>query len=215
MTYHTKSLPYLACATSVRWRAVFLGMFAVFFAISLPGCGSPSSTAPAWSKDEARGESETEPKPALVAYGDWPDLREQVLADNRFTVIDFWSLSCQPCLQELPNLAKLQNQHADQVKCVGVSLDFDGRKSKPPESYEERITEVMTKIEAGFTTFICETPSDDMYAALDIPSIPAVFVYDQSGKLVKKFVDAGDTAGFTYEEDVIPFLVESGLQTSG
>ena len=45
-----------------------------------------------------------------------------------------------------------------------------------------------------------------MYAATKLASIPAVLVYDAEGKVVKVFVDAGETVGFSYEKDVIPLV---------
>ena len=39
-----------------------------------------------------------------------------------------------------------------------------------------------------------------------MPSIPAVLVFDAEGKLVKQFIDAGETIGFTYDKDVIPMV---------
>ena len=33
-------------------------------------------------------------------------------------------------------------------------------------------------------------------------------VYDKDGKLVKRFIDADDTAGFSYEKDIIPFVTK-------
>jgi hypothetical protein len=39
-----------------------------------------------------------------------------------------------------------------------------------------------------------------------LASIPAVLVFDGEGNLTKVFVDAGESAGFTYEKDVVPFV---------
>jgi len=115
-------------------------------------------------------------------------------------------LSCPPCLKELPELAELNRESGEQLECVGVAVDFDGRKSKPPEAYEPKIRGVLESMDATFTNYICQTPSDEVFADLEIPSIPAVFVYDGRGELIKRFVDAGETQGFTYQKDVIPFL---------
>ncbi len=61
----------------------------------------------------------------------------------------------------------------------------------------------------GFPTYISSTPSDDVFTSAELISIPAVLVFDADGKIARKFVDAGDTLGFTYEKDVIPFVTKS------
>ncbi|TWU42836.1 thiol-disulfide oxidoreductase [Novipirellula artificiosorum] len=141
-----------------------------------------------------------------IAYASWQEIEQQITLVNKLTVVDFWSLSCQPCLEEFPGLVRLNKELGDKVKCMSVDVDFDGRKSRPPESYEERIVNFLTSVGATFPTFISQTASDEIFAELELASIPAVFVYDAEGNLVKRFVDAGETAGFSYDEDVIPFV---------
>ena len=58
----------------------------------------------------------------------------------------------------------------------------------------------------GFPTYISETPSEDVFTSMKIASLPAVLVYGADGKVVKTFVDTGDTAGFNYKSDVAPLV---------
>ncbi|WP_442507973.1 TlpA family protein disulfide reductase [Novipirellula sp. SH528] len=141
-----------------------------------------------------------------ILYGSLQEIQNRVAKTNKITVVDFWSLSCRPCLEEFPGLVRLDKQFADKVQCISVDVDFDGRKSRPPKHYEERVVAFVTSVESTFPNYISTTESDDVYAELDLDSIPAVLIYDADGKLVKKFVDAGDTAGFTYDKQVIPFV---------
>jgi hypothetical protein len=95
------------------------------------------------------------------------------------------------------------------VQCIAVDLDFDGRKSRPPEHYEDQVVSFLHDVGAsGFPTYISRTPSDDVFAAMKLDSIPAVLIYNAQGELAKAFVDAGETAGFTYEDDVIPLVTK-------
>jgi hypothetical protein len=64
----------------------------------------------------------------------------------------------------------------------------------------------LSSVGADFDNYLCNTPSDDVFAEVGLPSIPAVLVYDANGNLVKQFVDAGETIGFSYDTDVIPFV---------
>ena len=142
-----------------------------------------------------------------VQYGSWEEIQGLVKSAGRVTVVDLWSLSCEPCLKEFPGLVELHQTMGENVQCVAVDLDFDGRKSRPPEHYEDRVAAFLTGVKAeGFPTYISTTPSDDVFAATELPSIPAVLIYDAKGEVVKVFVDAGESAGFTYEKDVVPFV---------
>tara|TARA_R110002073_G_scaffold56905_8_gene144752 strand:- start:6467 stop:7276 length:810 start_codon:yes stop_codon:yes gene_type:complete len=147
-----------------------------------------------------------------ILYGSLDEIQDRIAKTNKITVVDFWSLSCRPCLEEFPGLVRLDKQFADKVQCISVDVDFDGRKSRPPKHYEERVVAFVTSVGATFPNYISTTESDEIYSELDLDSIPAVLIYDADGKLVKKFVDAGDTAGFTYDKQVIPF-VKQMMQT--
>ena len=141
-----------------------------------------------------------------LSIASWSEIESHAKSTGRITVVDLWSLSCGPCLKEFPGLVRLSKSMPQRVSCIGVSLDYDGRKSKPPESYSENVVSFLTAVQSRFPNFLCSTPSDDVYKSTQIPSIPAVLVFDTQGKLVKQFVDSGETIGFTYDKDVIPFV---------
>ena len=141
-----------------------------------------------------------------VRYATWQQIENDATTTGKVTVVDLWSLVCEPCLKEFPGLVRLHQQYGDRVQCIAVDVDFDGRKTRPPETYEQRVTTFIESVGATFPTYISRTPSDDVYAANNVASIPAVLVFDASGNLVKVFEDAGDTAGFTYEEDIAPLV---------
>ena len=141
-----------------------------------------------------------------VRYATWHQIEQAATSTGKITVVDLWSLVCEPCLKEFPGLVRLHQELGDRVQCIAVDVDFDGRKTRPPETYEERVTAFLDSVGAEFPTYISRTPSDDVYAANRLASIPAVLVFDADGKLVQVFEDAGDTAGFTYEKDIMPLV---------
>lgn len=149
-------------------------------------------------------------KDVSVDYAAWEKVRQTATQSGKMTVLDVWSLACGPCLKEFPNLVAMQKRFGDKVVAIGANVDFDGRKSRPPESYEPKVTEFLSNVEAEFDNFIVQTPSDEVFEAIGIGSIPAVLVFDADGQLAKQFSDVGETAGFTYEADIVP-LVEKLL----
>lgn len=123
-------------------------------------------------------------------------------------VVDVWSLSCDPCMREFPGLVKLQEEHGEALVCISANIDYDGRPSAPPEGNYSAVMRFLRAQNAKLKNYICGTPSEEVYSTLDIDSIPAVFLFDAEGKEVKRFVDAGETRGFTYEENIVPAVGE-------
>ncbi|MAI34521.1 MAG: TlpA family protein disulfide reductase [Rubripirellula sp.] len=142
-----------------------------------------------------------------VKFATWQEIDQFAKSAGRITVIDLWSLACEPCLEEFPGLVKLHQTMGKSVQCIAVDVDYDGRKSRPPEYYQTRIVDFLNSVKAsGFPTYISKTPSDDVFETTKLISIPAVMIYDSKGEVVKVFVDTGEDNAFTYEKDVVPFV---------
>lgn len=112
---------------------------------------------------------------------------EDLLASQRgkVVVMDCWSTSCVPCLQEFPNLVKLHDRHGpEKVACVSVSFDYEGLGK--PEDVLPDVEKFLREQRAAFANVVATDP-DAVYAKYQFPSIPAVFVFDQEGKLLKRF----------------------------
>lgn len=151
--------------------------------------------------------SEASTREIEAQVADWDAIAAKAKSAGKITIIDLWSLSCEPCLKEFPGLVRLHQTYADQVQCIAANVDFDGRKRRPPEYYRDSVEAFLASVDAGgFTSYICATPSDEVFEATDIISIPTVLIYDADGKQIHKFVDAGETIGFTYEKDIAPLI---------
>lgn len=159
---------------------------------------------PAGPLEQEQAATSAEAVPLTAAT--WEQITSAVAKTNRVTVVDLWSLACEPCLKEFPGLVKIHNEMGKQVACFSVNLDFDGRRTKPAESYRTRAQAFLSSVKATFPNYLSQTPSDDAFAAAGIDSIPAVMIFDASGKLVRTFSDVGEDAGFTYEKNIIPFV---------
>jgi len=122
---------------------------------------------------------------------------------GKIVVLDAWSTSCQPCVEEFPNLVKIHQQHGDQVACISMSCDYAGIKSKPPEFYHDRVLKFLKEQKATFPNVLSNVPADELFEKMDLASIPAVYVFGRDGKLVKRFdndsIQSEDEA-FTYKD---------------
>ena len=154
-----------------------------------------------------------------LAQKSWQETKE-LLATQRgkVVVLDVWSTACEPCLREFPKLVELQNEWPDDVVCVGVNCDFAGVRRKPPEFYLDRVMNVLNTHAAHILNVMCSDPADELFQALKIDSIPAVFVYDRDGNLAGTFDNrTNESAEFTYEDDILPLirrLVEDPVETA-
>ncbi len=132
---------------------------------------------------------------------DYDGLQKLIAAQTgKVVVMDCWATSCAPCIKEFPNLVALHKKYGPgKVACISLSFDFDGS-----DKLEEVLPPVQKFLErqgATFDNVLSSTPSDELCKKLEIPSIPAVFVYDRQGNLAKKFEGAKAYDG-------VPELVE-------
>ena len=51
---------------------------------------------------------------------------QEDFADKNLTLINFWALSCRPCIAEMPDLAELEKALPDNVQLITVCLDGGG-----------------------------------------------------------------------------------------
>lgn len=133
---------------------------------------------------------------------DW-DAFQRLPARHRgkVVVLDCWSTSCEPCIREFPNLVALNEKHSrDDLACISLSFDYEG--IGRPEDQHSRVLAFLQKQRATFDNVLSRVESDELYAKMEIPSIPAVFVYDRDGRLHRRFDNrhASRNGGpFTYE----------------
>ncbi len=217
------------------WHVTHASLFVVMLAIST-GCQPPdSNTTPTLaeegisssttaSDDTVTEQASTEEAPTTssnaseatsaesaisVQLVDIAGFEEQLkkLA-GKVVVADVWSTSCPPCMREYPHLVTLSKRWPEQVACVSLNVDYIGIKSKPADSYLPKVSEFLVKQESQTVINLLSTEADsDVFEKLKIDSIPAAFVYDREGKLVKTFSEAnsGDD-GLTYDGDIIPMI---------
>ena len=82
------------------------------------------------------------PAPAVTLnIKNWDETLELVAQHKgKVVVLDLWSTSCEPCMVEFPHLVELHKQHGEMLVCLSASCDYAGIKSKPPETYRDRVS---------------------------------------------------------------------------
>ncbi len=194
--------------------------FGLGMALIAVGCESKPAplTAPTVKNAEPVQESTAAPidapsKTATAAVTldlkNWDETLELVAQHKgKVVVLDVWSTSCDPCMVEFPHLVELHKKHGEKLVCMSASCDYAGIKSKPPESYRERVLAFLTKQNATFTNVLLNVESDALFEKIELASIPAVYVFGADGKVAKRFDNDNAKPGedFTYTKDVVPFV---------
>lgn len=107
---------------------------------------------------------------------------QENLAEKDVTVLNFWSLTCGPCISEMPALAEFEKAVPDNVQVLTVCLD--GRRDT------ERAEEILQ--EAGFEggTLISGN-GDFLEIAGTIQYTPTTLIVDRDGNVVGDAIIGG------------------------
>jgi thiol-disulfide isomerase/thioredoxin len=148
----------------------------------------------------------------MVAVAVWPQQKlspvdesgyRAMLKSNAGSVVlvDFWATWCAPCRKEMPLLAKLDGRLREKrFHLVTISAD-------EPEA-EAAAVEFLKKSGVSGTAYLRRAKDDDKFiASIDAKwsgELPALFLYDRQGKLVKSF--SGDTDMAAIEAAILKIL---------
>lgn len=118
---------------------------------------------------------------------------DEIVKNNKLTIIDCWASWCPPCCKEMPNMVSLYSKyHAKGLEIIGVS--FDDKKDAWLGAVE-RMNMTWTQLSElnGW--------ENQMMQYYGVEAIPSTFVIDQNGKIV-----AIDLLGDELEETVSDYL---------
>lgn len=157
----------------------------VLLAIGCSGCGrSGPSAGPATDMPHATT------RPAVtVRLVDHDGLMAEVQRHRgKVVVLDCWSTSCPPCVEEFPRLVSLAANHGDAVVCLSLAVEYDG--IGKPDDFISPVQGFLEKVGAGgVVNFVASEEADAVYRKLDLESVPAVYIWKPDGSLAIRFDD--------------------------
>lgn len=129
---------------------------------------------------------------------------QEDLAQKDVTILNFWALTCPPCIQEMPELARFADSLPDNIQVVTVCLDGD-----TDTEYTKSILN-----EAGFEGTTLLTGSGDFRDMIfAVQYTPTTIFVDKDGNLVGDVIIGGqEDLGQVYTDAVNRVLKEMGKE---
>lgn len=101
-----------------------------------------------------------------------------IFADYDLTVVNFWATYCNPCIDELPELAEWKKELPNNVNLIGLLVDVDEKGSDQYKLAEKIIKETG----ADYQHLIATEEYDDLIS--DLVGVPTTFFVDSTGKII-------------------------------
>jgi len=93
-------------------------------------------------------------------------------------LLNFFATWCQPCREEIPELAKLQSRYKNQLQIVGVSLDDDVT--------PQQVRQFAVREGINYSVVMGSEEITNEYGG--VPALPTNFIIDRQGRVVQKHV---------------------------
>lgn len=105
---------------------------------------------------------------------------QDVLNDSVPVILAFWSTTCKPCVQELDALSEVWEEWQKILVCKLVAVSVDDSRTMP------KVRPMVNGREWPFLVWLDE--NQDLMRAMNVNTIPALFVLDKSGRIVYSHV---------------------------
>ena len=179
---------------------------ATYFAsmlLAVISCGCNEDVVVAPAPVDAKATDQVIETP-LTTLGTWTDI-ETLIEENRgkVVVVDIWSTYCAPCLKEFPRLLALQKQHGEKLLCVSFNINYAGLPNQTVETDLPYIHKFLAKQEFQVTNIISTETDEQVYAQLEIYSIPAILVFDNTGRRIGTVMEEA-----AYQQTVNPMVAQ-------
>jgi thiol-disulfide isomerase/thioredoxin len=115
---------------------------------------------------------------------------------GKLVVINLWATWCEPCLREMPSLARLQSRLGDRIIVVAVSEDRGG--SKAVEPFIDKLGLKSVKIYID--------PKNAVGHAFEVRGLPTSILVDREGKVLGRVEGAADWDSAKIMGILEPFL---------
>ncbi len=111
-------------------------------------------------------------------------------------VVDMWAMWCTNCIEQFPEMVMLHQRYKNK-NVRFVSLNLDDREDTDSLAAANRF---LHKMNATFEHYHVDENLMLTFEQLDLIGIPAVFIYDQQGKIHSRLTGDDPNNQFTKED---------------
>lgn len=185
----------------------------------LAGAALLALTISACSGGPAEPSASPTPAPVATPHTDVPilasftatdlqgnEVDQSILEGKPLTMVNVWATYCEPCKEEMPDLAQLSKDYADQgVQIIGLVSDVlnsDGTVN------QDQVDTAVALTDASGVSYTNLIPSDYLTANVlsQIYAVPTTFFVDENGNQVGSvYMGARDADGWA---EIIDSLLE-------
>lgn len=112
---------------------------------------------------------------------DGNDIDNSVFKDNKLTLINLWGTFCSPCIEEMPDLQKIQDEYKGKVKVIGIVDETETA---------DQVKEVLKQKNITYTNIIANSDlGKQLVRKFDY--VPVTLLVDSEGKVLETFLPGG------------------------
>ena len=130
----------------------------------------------------------------------------EMIAPNKVTMLNIWATFCGPCLNEMPDLAELEQQYKDKgFEIVGLTGDVVDSSGNFEQSI---IADAHSIIEETGVKYPVLIATNELMEAVGLTVFPTTFFVDSEGALIAEPV-YGSMSKQEWEEMITKVLAEA------
>ena len=108
----------------------------------------------------------------------------EIFAKNKITMLNIWGTFCGPCIREMPDLAKLNEENKSSgVEVSGIIIDILDRKGNVDPRIKSSAETIIAQTGADYTHIV---PNLTMMTGLlkNVQAVPTTIFVDSEGKII-------------------------------
>ena len=139
------------------------------------------------------------------------EVTEKIFTQSTLTMVNIWATFCGPCINEMPDLGKLNTEYKDQgFQVVGIVLDS---KSDNDVTFDNIIESAKTIISDTGASYLHILPSKSLYSIRlnEVTAVPETVFVNSEGNVVGETY-LGSKSKAEWETIIENLLKEQGAQ---
>ena len=198
-----KRFKYIFSLTAILVAAVFLmaacaAPAAQETSASSPGA-SPEASASQGGGSSPSGSEEASQKlfgSFTVNDIDGNEVTQDIFSGHKLNMVNIWGTFCGPCINEMPDLAEISKEYADQgLQIIGIVGDALDRSGAPIQETIDKAKSIRDQTGADYEHLV---PTDSLTPVMaQVPGYPTTVFLDSEGNQIGSYVGARDKDKWT------------------